>query len=242
MHGLLHVSHGQWPSYQIRKTVSCACARNAGDVFPTTDLPQRKVVVSDPGMHHDTCVTHVSWCMSGSLTRGGGENVPGIPGACATQNCMYLVKGPLYGSFGYYYKSRISTVYSISFTWHLPLVNMLQCDYTGSQTNRPDARKGQLIVCWWRHQMETFSALLARCVGNSPVAGEFPSQSQRRGALMFSFVCALNKRLRKPSWGWWFEAPSRSLWRHVNELKASIWPKYNDGKPKLYSSPNCGTI
>ena len=34
-------------------------------------------------MHHGTCVTHVPWCMSGSRTRGGGENVPGIPGACA---------------------------------------------------------------------------------------------------------------------------------------------------------------
>ena len=29
---------------------------------------------------------------------------------------------------------------------------------------------------WWRHQMETFSALLAICAGNSPVPGEFPSQ------------------------------------------------------------------
>ena len=27
---------------------------------------------------------------------------------------------------------------------------------------------------WWRHQMETFSALLAICAGNSP--GEFPAQ------------------------------------------------------------------
>ena len=27
-------------------------------------------LVSDLGMHHDTCVTHVPWCMSGSLTRG----------------------------------------------------------------------------------------------------------------------------------------------------------------------------
>ena len=34
--------------------------------------------------------------------------------------------------------------------------------------------------------METCSASLAICVGNSPVAGECPSQSQRRGALMFS--------------------------------------------------------
>ena len=31
---------------------------------------------------------------------------------------------------------------------------------------------------WWRHQMKTFSALLALCVGNSPVTGEFPSRRQ----------------------------------------------------------------
>ena len=29
---------------------------------------------------------------------------------------------------------------------------------------------------WRRHQMEKFSALLALCVGNSPVTGEFPAQ------------------------------------------------------------------
>ena len=44
---------------------------------------QRKLLVSDPGMHYGTCVTHVPWCMSGSLTCGDGENVPGIPSACA---------------------------------------------------------------------------------------------------------------------------------------------------------------
>ena len=29
---------------------------------------------------------------------------------------------------------------------------------------------------WWRHQMGTFSAILALCAGNSSVTGEFPSQ------------------------------------------------------------------
>ena len=71
-----------WASYQIRKIAGCACTGNAGNVSPRRRL-QRKPLVSDPGMHHDTCVSHVPWCMSGSLTRGGGENVPGIPGACA---------------------------------------------------------------------------------------------------------------------------------------------------------------
>ena len=37
---------------------------------------------------------------------------------------------------------------------------------------------------WWRHQMETFSALLALCVGNSPV--NFPHKGQWREALVFS--------------------------------------------------------
>ena len=32
--------------------------------------------VSDTNMHHGTCVTHVPWCMSGSLTRGGGKTFP----------------------------------------------------------------------------------------------------------------------------------------------------------------------
>ena len=39
---------------------------------------------------------------------------------------------------------------------------------------------------WWRHQMETFSALLAICAG-SPVNS--PHKGQWRGASMFSFIC-----------------------------------------------------
>ena len=51
---------------------------------------QRKLLASHPGMHHGTCITHVSWCMSGSLNGDGGENVPGIPGACANRNlCIW---------------------------------------------------------------------------------------------------------------------------------------------------------
>ena len=71
-----------WVSYQTRNIAGCACAGNAGNVFPRRRL-QRKPLLSDPGMHHGTCDTHVPWCMSGSLASGGGENVPGIPGACA---------------------------------------------------------------------------------------------------------------------------------------------------------------
>ena len=40
------------------------------ECFPRHRL-QMKPLVSDTGLHHDTCVTHVPWCMSGLLTRGG---------------------------------------------------------------------------------------------------------------------------------------------------------------------------
>ena len=45
-------------------------------------------------------------------------------------------------------------------------------------------------IPWWRHQMETFSALLALCAGNSPVPVNSPHKGQWRGALMFSLMWA----------------------------------------------------
>ena len=70
---------------------------------------------------------------------------------------------------------------------------------------------------WWRHQMETFSALLAICAGNSPVSGEFPAQMPVTRSFDVFFDLRLNKRLSKQSWGWWFETLPRPLWRHSNE-------------------------
>ena len=75
-------------------------------------------------------------------------------------------------------------------------------------------------VPWWRYQMETFSALLALCAGNSPVNS--PHKCQWCGSLMFFFYLRPNKRLSKQWWGWWFETPSRSLWRHCNTSVAIV--------------------
>ena len=52
-------------------------------------------------------------------------------------------------------------------------------------------------------------------IQRSPVNS--PHKGQWRGSLMFSLICALNRRLSKQSRGWWFETPSRPLWRHCNE-------------------------
>ena len=78
-----------------------------------------------------------------------------------------------------------------------------------SQTNTYSSR-----LAWWRHQMEAFSALLALSAGNSLVTCEFPSQRPVTRNFDVFFDLRLNKRLSKQSWGWWFETPSRSLWRH----------------------------
>ena len=70
------------------------------------------------------------------------------------------------------------------------------------------------LYTWWRDQIETYSALLAICGGNSPVPGEFPAQGPVTRSFDVFFYLHLNKRLSKQSWGWWFETLSRLLWRH----------------------------
>ena len=79
-----------------------------------------------------------------------------------------------------------------------------------------------VVASWWRHQMEKFAALLALCAGNSPINGEFPAQRPVTRSFYVPFDLRLDKRLSKQSLGWWFETPSRSLWRHRNV----VWMKY----------------
>ena len=78
-------------------------------------------------------------------------------------------------------------------------------------------------LSWWRRQMETFSALLALCAGNSLVTGEFSAQRPVTRSFDVSFDVRLNKRLSKQSWGWWFETSSRSLWRQCNDHRSQYW-------------------
>ena len=56
----------------------------------------RKLLVSDTGMHHDTYVTHVSWCMSGSLNLGGGKRSLHSR-RMRNPQFTYLTRGPFRG-------------------------------------------------------------------------------------------------------------------------------------------------
>ena len=70
-----------------------------------------------------------------------------------------------------------------------------------------------------------------------PLCGEFTGdhKGQWRGVLIFSLIYARIKGLSKQSWSWWFETPSRSLWRHRNVVQilnlmkivnAVVWTDY----------------
>ena len=91
------------------------------------------------------------------------------------------------------------------------------------------------MTSWWRHQMETFSALLAIYAGNSPVPGEFPTQRPVTRSFDVFFDLRLNKRLSKQSWGWWFATLTCPLWRHRNVtptfLDCSLLLLYNAMHP-----------
>ena len=70
--------------------------------------------------------------------------------------------------------------------------------------------------------METFSALLALCEGDSPVNGGFPSQRPVSRSFDVFFEVRLNKRLSKQSIRWWVETPMRLLRRNGNETDMKL--------------------
>ena len=98
-----------------------------------------------------------------------------------------------------------------------PIIEERTASFASRRVLVANGHKLSRNTTWWRHQMETFSASLALCAGNSPVTGEFPSQRPVTRSFDAFFDLRLNKRLSKQSWGWWFETPSCSLWRNCNE-------------------------
>ena len=97
------------------------------------------------------------------------------------------------------------TILSISFrvtpqTWENYRITRV-CDITLRNMDK------QITWSWWHHQMETFSVLLAICVGNSPVTGEFPAQRP----VTRNFGIFFDMRLIN---GWVNTGEAGDLWRH----------------------------
>ena len=82
--------------------------------------------------------------------------------------------------------------------------------------------------------------------GNSLITCEFPTKRPMTPSFDVFFDLRLNGRLSKQSWGWWFETPSRLLWRHSNgqpyltlTCRVKIDP---DQQSKYHSCWCCGSL
>ena len=84
-----------------------------------------------------------------------------------------------------------------------------------------------MAITWWRHQMETSSALLAIWEGNSPVTVEFPHKGQWRGALRFSLICACINC-------WVNSGDAGDLRRHCAHYDFTVMNRCTDGKVFLH--------
>ena len=79
-------------------------------------------------------------------------------------------------------------------------------------------------LCWYNQlsMMTSLNGNIFRVTGHcaviSPVPGEFPAQRPVTRNFDIFFDLRLNKRLSKQSRCWWFETPSRPLWRHRNVM------------------------
>ena len=176
-------------------------AKNAGvhaPGMPGTFSPSPQV--SDPNMHHGLCVTHMPWCMTGSLTsdflwnRWRGKR---SRHSRRIRNLQFYLSGkrPM---------AKVSLLYSGPFLslYFLMTVGML-----------------------WRLLLITCHDDVIKWIHfhvGGPLCGEFtgpryipPTKPETRSFDM-PFDLGLNKRWSKLSWGWWFETPSRSLWCHFN--------------------------
>ena len=121
----------------------------------------------------------------------------------------------MYRNWSYFDTSRknfqqLSGYLSLHCEWNSVCVQKFVTGITQNLERSPD------IYAWWRHQMETniFRVTGLLC---GEFTGEFPSQRPVTRSFDVFFGLRLNKRLSKQSWGWWFETPLCSLWRHRNE-------------------------
>ena len=118
-------------------------------------------------------------------------------------------------------------------------LSVLRSTPVGPNRKFANSRYSTKIVPWWRHPLETFSALLALCAGFSPINGDFSAQRPVTRSFDVFFDLHLNKRLSKQSWGWWFEMQSHSLWHHCNAfcftfvLTIGIFPSFKEMMCKL---------
>ena len=101
------------------------------------------------------------------------------------------------------------------------MVTVTVCINSGKRpAGCPDCASSSILDIhypWWHHQMETFSALLAIGVGNSPVIGEFPTQRPVTQCFDVFFDLCLNK-------GWVNNRGAGDLRCHCAHYDVNVMP------------------
>ena len=100
---------------------------------------------------------------------------------------------------------QLEAILCVGHNW-LPTCHSAHSDLINCLPQQDDVIKWKHFPRYW-----PFVRGIHRWPVNSPHKGQW------RGALILSLICALNKRMSKQSWGWWFETPLRSLWRHWDD-------------------------
>ena len=119
---------------------------------------------------------HISWDILHCINRGNSEQYSYFFKTCLVWPIVYLSQFQGYSHFCHIMTSSHKNIFGVA------------------------------CPSWWRHQMETFSALLAICARISPVQVNCPHKGQSRGALMFSLICAwIND---------WVNSREAGDWRH----------------------------
>ena len=136
---------------------------------------QRKPPVSDPGMHHVTCVTHVPWCMSWLLTRSDGEMLPAFR---CMRNPQFYVSGKIPTLIVIGKSDGQADILSLCHTMYINVHDMrVACHLWWLQINHYHLYIwiwwGTGVISWWRHDIEKVSTLLYNCETNAQVVGEF---------------------------------------------------------------------
>ena len=117
-------------------------------------------------------------------------------------------------------------------------VNIWSCIWFREQMTRKFYNFGEVfrslltscLLAGWRHQMETFSTLLAFCVGNSPVTVNSPLKGQWREVLIYSFIYAWMN-------GWVNNRDAGDLRRHRTHRDVIVmecWGTRTCAKLRLY--------
>ena len=161
--------------------------------------------VSDPDMHHGTCVTHVPWCMPGSVTSGflwsrwlGKRSRH--PRRMRNPQCYVSGKRPIWAGHITLHclKQRgvreLTTLYreiicSLCYTLDMISIMTHSIAYSFFISFLHDASRKIRHLCEFPLLLgdvttwKTFRNTLVFCVGNPPVTGQLSSQRASNGDL-----------------------------------------------------------